>query len=63
MKNSSNTVGIGTGDLPACSALHQPTEAPRVPSIETGQRSNLYLTQANLIIYLKGAHYSGTKFL
>ena len=61
MKNSSDTVGIGTDDLPACSALHQPTAPPRAASIETGQRSNLYLTQTNLIIYLQGAHYLGTK--
>jgi len=59
MKICSDTIGIGTGDLPACSALHQPTGTPRAPSIETGQRSNLYLTQSNLIIYQQGAHYSG----
>ena len=59
MKNSSDTVGIGTGDLPACRPLHQPAGPLRAASIETGQRSYLYLTQANLIIYLERAHYSG----
>jgi hypothetical protein len=30
-------------------------------SIDTRQRNNLYLPQANLIIYQKGAQYSGIK--
>jgi hypothetical protein len=29
--------------------------------IDTRQRNNLYLPQANLIIYQKGAHYFGIK--
>jgi len=29
----------------------------------TRQRNKLYLPQANLIIYQKGAYYSGIKFL
>ena len=30
-------------------------------NIDTRQRNNLYLTQANLTIYPKGAHYLGIK--
>jgi len=30
-------------------------------SLDTGQRNNLYLPQANLTIYQKGAYYSGIK--
>jgi hypothetical protein len=32
-------------------------------NIDTRQRNNLYLPQANLTIYQKGAYYSGIKFL
>ena len=31
MKNSNNTIGNRTRDLPACSAVPQPTALPRVP--------------------------------
>jgi len=31
-------------------------------NLDTRQRNNLYLPQANLIIYRKGAYYSGIKF-
>jgi hypothetical protein len=31
-------------------------------NIDTRQRNNLYLPQANLTIYQKGAYYSGIKF-
>jgi len=31
MKNSSNTIGNRTRDLPACSAVPQPTAPPRAP--------------------------------
>jgi len=30
--------------------------------LDTRQRNNLYLPQANLTIYQKGAYYSGIKF-
>jgi hypothetical protein len=33
MINSNDTSGIGTRDLPACSAVPQPTAPPRVPSV------------------------------
>jgi len=32
MKNSNDTIGNRTRDLPACSALPQPTAPPRTPS-------------------------------
>jgi hypothetical protein len=32
-------------------------------NIDTRQRNNLYLPQANLTIYQKGAYHSGQKFL
>jgi hypothetical protein len=31
MKNSSDNIGNGTRDLPACSAVPQPTAPPRIP--------------------------------
>jgi hypothetical protein len=31
MKNSNNTIGNRTRDLPACSAVTQPTAPPRIP--------------------------------
>ena len=33
MKNSSDTIGNLTRDLPACSAVPQPTALPRVPNV------------------------------
>jgi len=32
-KNSNGTIGNRTRDLPACSAVPQPTAPPRVPSV------------------------------
>ena len=32
MKNSNDTIGNGTRDLPACSAVPQPTAQPRTPT-------------------------------
>jgi hypothetical protein len=29
MKNSNDTIGVQTGDLPACSVVPEPTAAPR----------------------------------
>jgi hypothetical protein len=33
MKNSSDTIGNQTRDLPACGAVPQPTAPPRVPTV------------------------------
>ena len=35
MKNSNDTIGNRTRDLPACSAVPQPTAPPRAPKIYT----------------------------
>ena len=45
MKNSSDTIGNRTRDLPACSAVPQPTALPRTPRvISTGRKIiNSYL--------------------
>jgi len=36
MKQSSDTVGNGTRDPPACSAVPQPTAPPRAPFVISG---------------------------
>ena len=38
MKNSNDTIGNRTRDLPACSAVPQPTALPRAPGRENGKR-------------------------
>ena len=35
MKNSSDIIGNRTSDLPACSAVSQPTAPPRAPNVVT----------------------------
>jgi hypothetical protein len=40
MKNSSDTIGNRTGDLPACSAVPKPTAPPRIPVITSFQTQN-----------------------
>jgi hypothetical protein len=42
MKKSNDTIGIRTRDLPACSAVPQPT-APPQPTDYTGQNWYLFL--------------------
>jgi len=42
MKNSNDTIGNRTRDLPACSAVPQPTAPPRVPDLR-GTRGYLLL--------------------
>jgi len=37
MKKSNDTIGIQTRDLPACSAVTQPTAPPRAPYKERSQ--------------------------
>jgi len=44
MKNSNDTIGNRTRDLPACSAVPQPTAPPRVP--DTTLHSLFYLETA-----------------
>ena len=38
MKNSSDTIGNRIRDLPACSAVSQPTAPPRAPHVIEGKR-------------------------
>jgi hypothetical protein len=40
MKNSSDTIGNRTHDLPACSAVPQPTAPPRAPIKREGTEEN-----------------------
>jgi hypothetical protein len=39
MKNSSDTIGNQTRDLPACSIVPQPTAPPRAPETEDKEQS------------------------
>ena len=46
MKNSNDTIGNRTHDLPACSAVPQPTAPPRAPLEATGtldKQANKYV--------------------
>ena len=48
MKNSSDTIGNRTRDLPNCSAVSQPTAPPRAPMrLWTGQNKFLNLLECN----------------
>ena len=44
MKNSNDTIGNRTRDLPACSAVLQPNAPPRTPN----QHMNLYLNKTDI---------------
>jgi len=37
MKNSNDTIGTRTRDLPACSAVPRPTAPPRAPRVDGGE--------------------------
>ena len=52
MKNSSDTIGNRTRDLPTCNAVPQPTTLPRVPNngFSGGQNSNV--ARLFIIIFL-----------
>ena len=58
MKNSSDTIGNRTRDLPACSAVPQPTGPPRTRIVEyTGHKFGVLkkdrvLFQAHLLLEL-----------
>jgi len=41
MKNSIDTIGNRTRDLPACSAVPQPTALPRAPALNTQEGQSL----------------------
>ena len=38
MKNFNDTIGIRPGDIPACSAVPQPTAPPRIPKLRVAKR-------------------------
>jgi hypothetical protein len=38
IKKSNETIGNGTRDLPACSAVPQPTAPPRAPMLKVNQQ-------------------------
>ena len=40
MKNSHDTIGNRTRDLPACSAVPEPTVPPRTPTVTTRETNN-----------------------
>ena len=46
---------------PGADSFSNMTHTPSICNLDTRQRSNLYLPQANLTIYQKGAYYSGIK--
>jgi len=50
MKNSSDTIGNRTRDLPACGALPQPTAPPRTPINRVQRRINMFLVETPLIV-------------
>ena len=52
MKNSSDTIWNRTRDLPACSAVHQPTAPRRVPSLNI--RSIKFSQHAQIVRSMKG---------
>ena len=41
LKNSSDTIGYRTRDLPACSAVPQPTALQRAPNLASYQKNDL----------------------
>jgi len=49
MKNSSNTIGNRTRDLPACSAVPQPSAPPRAPTVLDLIAINLHTEQYKTI--------------
>jgi hypothetical protein len=49
-KNSSNTIGNRTRDLPACSALPQPTAPPRAPTCRGNVTKNDF--NSSLMFYM-----------
>jgi len=48
MKKSNETIGNRTRDLPACSAVPQPTAPPRAP-ISKDKNIYFYMTAYNLV--------------
>jgi len=49
MKNSNDTVGNRTRDLPTCSAVLQPTAPPRDPIIKMVEINFFYMCKTSII--------------
>jgi hypothetical protein len=47
MENSNDTIGNQIRDLPACSAVYQPTATPRTPSLMLVKLQNGMLKSEN----------------
>ena len=47
MKNSNDNIGNRTRDLPACSAVPQPTALPRAPAHGSVHRNNILVYNSN----------------
>jgi hypothetical protein len=50
MKNSNDTIGNRTIDLPACSAVPQPTASPRAPSFHTHTEIKMRFSKLNILL-------------
>ena len=55
MKNSSDTIGNRTRDLPTCSAVPQPTALPRAPKMDT-EEVNLKTWTGMVKVKVKQSH-------
>jgi hypothetical protein len=63
MKKSNDTIGNRIRDLPACSAVPQPTALPRVPSQhEYGLYLKTYRLFATTVLQLKICDFLGEAF-
>jgi len=51
MKNSNDTVGNRTRNLPTCSAVPQPTAPPRAPDVRNGEHQNLYAVRGMYFLW------------
>ena len=63
MKNSNDTIGYRTRDLPPCSAVPQPTAPPRAPTyISCTIKYVPILLENNIKIEIQNLDYSGAVF-
>ena len=50
MKNSNDTIGNRTRDLPACSAVNEPTAPPRAPTRASDMGKGLELLSTSQVL-------------
>jgi hypothetical protein len=50
MKNSNNTIGNQNRDLPACSAVPQPTAPPRAQDYNNNNNNNNIFINSNWVV-------------